>query len=137
MKLNLKERLNEEEINELRKRMFGFAHQMFVNGLGVGRDLNREIVMSETEQFIKDKISAMSKYFVEDEIWEAMPPVGYNPDPKVKIADPSRKMNELIKDAIDKASNGVHRATNEDIGFDGVPDPGEKPEWADKFRPFN
>lgn len=136
MKLNLRERLTEEEINELRKRVFGFAHQMFLNGLTTGRELNREIIMNEAEQFIKDKISAMSKYFVDDDIWEVMPPVGYNPDPKVKIADPSRKMNVLMDEAIKKAGDGIHNATNAAMGMDPS-HMEEKPEWADKFRPFN
>ena len=135
MKLNLRERMTEEEITELRKRVFGFAHQMFVNGVTVGRELNRELIMNDTEQHIKDKISAMSKYFIDDGIWEAMPPVGYNPDPRVKIPDPSSMMNELMGQAIKNASEGIHNAANSLQNANHPPI--EKPEWADKVKPFN
>ncbi len=63
-----------------------------------------------------------------------MPPVGYNPDPKVKVPDPSRMMNEMMDQAMKNASAGIHTAANSMQNAVDVP---EKPEWADKAKPFN
>ena len=41
MNLDLENRLTPEEINELRKRAFSYAEQMFFEGISVGRELNR------------------------------------------------------------------------------------------------
>ena len=70
MNLDLENRLTPEEINELRKRAFSYAEQMFFEGISVGRELNREPLQEKTEKFIKDKLSAMSKFIINDDVWK-------------------------------------------------------------------
>jgi hypothetical protein len=132
MKLNLTERLNEDEITEIRKRAFSFAEQMFMQGVSVGRELNREDMYNQTETYIKDKISAMTAYFVRDDIWEAMPPRGYNPNPNVGVPNPSTQFKATMDDAINRAAAGPTHSVNMNATTTE-----EKPEWADKPRPFN
>ena len=130
MKLNLQERFNEEELTEIRKRAYSFAEQMFMQGVMVGRDLNREDLYNSTEDFVKAKISAMTAYFVRDDIWEAMPPRGYNPDPAVGVPEPNPDFVSFIDKAVQNAEAGPVKVVNSNAPNE------DKPEWADQVRPF-
>lgn len=128
MNLDLENRLTPEEINELRKRAFSYAEQMFFEGISVGRELNREPLQEKTEKFIKDKLSAMSKFIINDDVWKIMPAQGYNPNPNVTIPDVSDMMNENMNQEIDNVQNmyqNVNNAAHE-----------EAPEWAKETKPF-
>lgn len=131
MKLNLTEKLNSDEITEIRKRVFSFVEQMFMQGVSVGRELNREGLQSETETFIKDRISAMTAYFVRDDIWEAMPPYGYNPDPQIGVPDASEMMMGRMEKSIQTAQKGIVNISNQ-----GQQNDEPLPEWINSTRPF-
>lgn len=105
MDLNLEEKLTPEEIVELRKRVFSFADQMFSEGLSVGRELKKEEIFDSTEQFVRDKLSAMTSYFTNDKMWKIMPPMGYNDNPNVDIPQPSIEMDEKMVGDINMAKN--------------------------------
>ena len=140
MNLNLEQRFTPEELNEIRKRVFSFADQMLLQGISIGRELNREEIQPNTEQFMRDKLSAMTSYFVRDDLWLSMPPMGYNPNPAVDIPKPSAdllamygkaiKMAENPNAVLDSAENDMHPKDRE------FP---EKPEWAveaeNKYKP--
>lgn len=135
MKLNLMERLTEEELVEIRKRVFSFADQMFMEGISVGRELSKDDFHSSTEDFVRDRISAMTSYFVRDDIWESMPPTGYNPDPNVDIPEPSQEMMDNFGKAIETADN-IDDIVNNPVSGSDDDISEEKPEWADKPNPF-
>lgn len=140
MKLELESKLNELEINELRKRVFSFAEQMFMEGLSTGRELNRELLQASAETFMKDRISYMTSYFVRDEIWEAMPPHGYNPNPNVPVREFIKEQSAFPGDvdtmlATAKAGDGM-LAESVNINKPEWADKQEIPEWANKARPF-
>ena len=130
MKLNLQDRFTEEELTEIRKRAYSFAEQMFMQGVTVGRDLNREDLYNSTEDFIKAKISAMTAYFVRDDIWEAMPPRGYNPDPAVGVPEPNPNFMSHIGNVVKNAAEGPINVVNNNAPNE------DKPDWADEKRPF-
>jgi hypothetical protein len=138
MKLELDKKLTTEEITELRKRVFSFTDQMFMEGLSIGRELNREPFHEKTEQYVKDRISAMTSYFINDALWDSMPPRGYNPDPNVDIPEPSEEMSNKMNGAIQTAGNGGCEPDNlENFADDpDAPPRPEKPDWANKARPF-
>lgn len=144
MKLNLQERFTPEEITELRKRVFSFTEQLFLEGITVGRELVRENLYSDTEKAITRRISNMTKYLIEDDIWEKMPPHGYNPDPNAGLEE------------FDYAPEGGH-VCGPDCNHDGTanhvdhttgmqpPQEGqnmvnrtdeEPPAWASEIKPF-
>lgn len=109
MDLNLEQRFNEQELNEIRKRVFSFADRMFLEGISVGRELNNEAIYDTTEQFVRDKLSAMTSYFIRDDLWVSMPPHGYNPNPNVNIPDPVDLVNyENTMNKADKMNEFVH-----------------------------
>lgn len=112
MDLNLEDRFTEQELNELRKRVFSFADQMFMEGVSVGRELNREEIYDTTEQFVRDKLSAMTAYFVRDDLWKSMPPHGYNPDPNVDIPEPCDDLSDNFQQSIDTAQANSHLSDN-------------------------
>jgi hypothetical protein len=128
MDLKLEERFNTEELNEIRKRVFSFADQMFLEGVSVGRELNRDLIYGETEQFVRDKLSAMTAYFVTDSLWTAMPPHGYNPDPSVDIPKPSDAVASTFGKSIKRSITGECNAQQkpEDVGLVSE----EKPDWV-------
>ncbi len=128
MNLDLENRLTPEEINELRKRAFSYAEQMFFEGISVGRELNREPLQEKTEKFIKDKLSAMSKFIINDAVWKIMPAQGYNPNPNVTIPDVSDMMNETMNQEIDNVQN-MYQNVNNTVHE-------EAPEWAKETKPF-
>lgn len=137
MDLNLTEKLTPEEIVELRKRVFSFSEQMYMQGISVGRSLNRADFEYDTETFVKDKISAMSSYVVRDDVWKSMPPHGYNPDPKVDIPEPSAMKISEMERSINAATKGVENVINSASDLEERNNDVEKPEWADKVKPFN
>ena len=101
---------------------------MFFEGISVGRELNREPLQEKTEKFIKDKLSAMSKFIINDAVWKVMPAQGYNPNPNVTIPDVSDMMNDTMNQEIDNAQNiyqNVNNTAHE-----------EAPEWAKETKPF-
>lgn len=134
MDLNLEDRFTKEELNEIRKRVFSFADQMFMEGISVGRELSREEIYDTTEQFVKDKLSAMTVYFVQDKMWSSMPPQGYNPDPNVDIASPVDDIDYGA--AVDRAAQGPeHMMMNpENDRHPGDFEPQEPPEWVKENR---
>ena len=135
MDLKLEERLTPEEITELRKRAFSFADQMFMEGISIGRALARDDFHSTTETFVKDKISAMTAYFVRDDIWEIQPPVGYNPDPNVPLPEPSQQMRHRVVHSIEMAADPLSFVNDVDHREDDrFPKPEEKPEWANNLK---
>jgi len=133
MDLNLEERLTPEEITELRKRAFSFADQMFMEGISIGRSLARANYYSDTETFVKDKISAMTAYFVRDDIWRIQPPVGYNPDPNVPLPEPTQKMRNHVIASMDMAEDPLGAVNNIDPNEDDR-FPKVKPEWVKKYE---
>lgn len=122
MDLNIEERFTPEEIIELRKRVFSFADQMLTEGISIGRELSREQLFSDTERFIKDKLSAMTSYFIDDKMWKIMPPMGYNPDPAVDIPQPTRPMEKGYAKAIKDAENPLDKINRRQKV--------EKPQWV-------
>ena len=135
MDLNLKEKLSPEEIVEIRKRVFSFADQMFMEGISIGRSLDREDFQSTTEDFVRDKISAMTEYFVRDDLWKAQPPIGYNPDPNVDLPEPSHTMRSSVENSIDMAEDPGGNINDVEHEHDEFKE--EKPEWANQKRPFD
>lgn len=111
MDLNLEQRFNEQELNEIRKRAFSFAEQLFLEGISVGRELNREEIYDTTEQFVRDKISAMTAYFIRDDLWRAMPPHGYNPNPDVDMPVAIDDYTSNIAEAIETAKEHTKKET--------------------------
>ena len=141
MDLNLEERFTAEELNEIRKRVFSFADQMFLEGVSVGRELNREEIYDTTEKFVKDKLSAMTSYFVRDDLWKSMPPHGYNSNPAVNIIDPTDDTvidgyENSIKTAINRNPENMMNNVEDDIHPAGT-QPEEKPEWAKELENKN
>jgi len=133
MDLNLEKRFNAEELNEIRKRVFSFADRMFLEGISVGRELNKEEIYDTTEQFVRDKLSAMTSYFVRDDLWISMPPHGYNPDPHVDIPEPIDFVDYGATIERAKKGGGLSQNPEDDEQPEGFQIP-EKPDWVLKLE---
>lgn len=140
MKINLVDKLTPEEINELQKRAYSFAEQMFFSGLSTGRELNREPLQEKTEKYIRDRLSYMTSYFIRDDVWEIMPPQGYNPNPNIEVPEFNISESEFKGDVekmmgMAKDTVGVIAETADNNRPDWSKDE-LKPSWADDKRPF-
>lgn len=139
MDLNIEQKLNEDEINELKKRVYSFAEQMFFSGLSTGRELNREPLQEKTETYIKDRLSYMTSYFIRDDVWKVMPAQGYNPDPNIKV--PEFNPISEFKGDVDKMKGmasdiyGVVNSSSDQNKPDWAKNE-EKPEWVGEKKPF-
>ena len=129
MDLNLTDRLNEKEQNELKRRAFSAMEQMFLEGLSVGRELNREELHYETEKYIQDKILFLSNYFMNDKVWSEQPPANYREMKIIPELDKSASSLEVCD------GQEISDFENPESTIDSHSDE-EKPEWAKKARPF-
>lgn len=123
MDLNLREKLTDDEILEIKKRVFSFVDQMFLEGISVGRELDKEEIFDSTEQYIRDQLSTMTEYFIRDDIWTAMPPQGYNADPNIPISQPDTLTEENFENeiAVAKNPNGfINDGGTHNIGMDNM-----------------
>lgn len=140
MDLNLDNRLTEEEQNELKRRVFSVMDQMFLEGISAGRELNREELHYGTEQYIQDKISFLSNYFLQDKIWTDNPPANYKDKKNIPKYDAE---NSAFEGRIEKVEAGKNIDVDKEVGMDGFEDgkpdwakAEKKPSWANDKKPF-
>ena len=140
MDLNLDNRLTEEEQNELKRRVFSVMEQMFLEGISTGRELNREELHYGTEQYIQDKISFLSNYFLQDKIWSDNPPSNYKDKKNIPKYDAE---NSVFEGRIEKVEAGKKIDVNSEVGSatmeDNKPDwakAEKKPSWVNDKKPF-
>ena len=140
MDLNLDDRLTDEEQNELKRRVFSVMDQMFLEGISAGRELNREELHYGTEQYIQDKISFLSNYFLQDKIWTDNPPSNYKEKKNIPKYD---AVNSKFEGRIEKVEAGKQINVDTEIESDGFDDgkpewakAEEKPSWANDKKPF-
>ncbi len=140
MDLNITEKLNNDEINELRKRVYSFAEQMFFSGLSTGRELNREPLQEKTEIYIKDRLSYMTSYLIRDDVWKVMPAQGYNDDPNICVPE-FEPLSSEFKGDVDKMKDmatDIYAAVN-NTSDQNKPDwaiNATKPDWINEKKPF-
>ena len=141
MDLNLDDRLSADEQNELKRRVFSLMEQMFLEGVSTGRELNREQLFVETEQYVQDKISFLTNYFVQDKIWRDNPPSSYK---EKKVIPSYDTVNSSFEGRIDKVDKGRSINVDTEVGTSVMEDnkpqwakDEEKPEWVDsEKKPF-
>lgn len=145
MELNLDTRLNEEEQEELKRRVYSIMEQMYMEGITAGRELSRENLHPDTERYIQDKISFMTNYFVMEQIWQGQPPSGYNPKREIPKFEKDSDVKNDYQTMVKKMESGdTSKEINPNTEMDGKkadqkPDwakEEEKPEWASARRPF-
>jgi len=69
MKLLLTDKLTNEELIELKKRVSIMMEEMFMEGITTGRELYTDDLHPDTERLIKNRIDSISKYVLDDIIW--------------------------------------------------------------------
>lgn len=140
MDLNLLEKFNEEEQNELKRRIFSAMNQMILEGVSIGRELQGDDLHFETEKFIQEKILFLSNYFLDDRLWRDQPPADYRDIKVVPKYDPE---NSILGATVEKVEEGKDVDVNnptKDKSNENRPEWSkneEKPDWADKEKPFN
>lgn len=87
MKLDLLTRLTPEEQEEIKRRVFTVMNQSYLDGITTGRELNREPLYEGAQELIEERISYMSNFFMNDDIWDSAPPRGYNPNAQIPTYD--------------------------------------------------
>lgn len=126
IELNLPEKLNAEEQEELQRRLLALMEQMYLEGISTGREMNREDLHVETEKYINQKMAFLTNYFLIENVWSANPPAGY--DPKREIPSLELPENDSPANA-DMMMPGEEVADpNREMGEDREP----KPEWAEE-----
>ncbi len=128
MKLDLLNKLTLDEQEEVKKRVFSFAEQMFLNGVSVGQELNRDHLQEGTEKYIRERISFMTSYFLRDDVWEAMPPHGYVANASFQEYNP--ETSEFKADVNDMINTATSDQKTLDIGMNK-----NRPEWANETTP--
>lgn len=78
MDLKLEEKFTKDEISELKKRVFTFTREMFMEGLSLGREIGKNEFHDKAEGFAYKKINDLSHNLINDEIWKHHPPYGYD-----------------------------------------------------------
>jgi len=73
MKLLLTDKLTNEELIELKKRVSIMMGEMFMEGITTGRELYTDDLHPDTERLIKNRIDDISKYILDDVIWTRKP----------------------------------------------------------------
>lgn len=141
--LNLKDKLNSDEQKELQRRLLALMEQMYLDGISAGRELNREVLYSETEKYINKKLAFLTNYFLDENIWEKNAPVGYDPKKEIPTLEPvccstNKTDFDNIQQQIDDDS--FESNPNSKLYVDSnIPDwakEQEVPEWVSEKKPF-
>jgi len=119
MKLNLQEKLSEEEIKELNKRVYSALLQVFNEGIAVGTETQGSELFYEAELAAKNKIALIAKVFTDEELWETMPPLDYENIEDLPVVEDELCMKNL---------NAVNEINEQEFE--------EAPEWASETKPF-
>jgi len=77
MDLKLEEKFTKDEISELKKRVFTFTREMFMEGLSIGREIGKEEFHEKTELLAYKSINEFSQHILNDEIWKNHTPYGF------------------------------------------------------------
>jgi len=147
--LNIKDKLNDDEQQELQRRLLAIMEQMYMEGISAGRELNREDLHTETEKYIKQKIAFLTNYFMMEEIWHSNPPAGYDAKrviPTVEAPtsdeDDYGRINKKLESSMENGEMPSTPNPDEEMieKSDQKPDWAKneaKPDWIDKKKPFD
>jgi Tfp pilus assembly protein PilZ len=121
MKLGLENKMTENEINELKDRLYSGFMVMFEEGTKLGKTTNKEY--DELDENIKNtiqmKINELVDFFGTDCLWIKEPPKYYNERKKISGFDYSNRF-------ADEVNEDIKNEFEEEI-----------PEWVNKSRPFD